>query len=217
MSARLLAGAIFLVACPAFGQNLTVQQPIVESFSVGTTVSVPVGGTVSLGGVGRARSARNTFGPLPRRGAYSRGVSSASMSAGVFIHDFEAMDAAVLNAANGSGPRPAFTKSRYSDATSYSMSRRYAAIAKYEARRSNLDEPRERRVGELTPAARPTAFDDVGRLLALGEAAERRGNLGVAAIHYRVAAKGGSAEAERRLERLAGAKAVAASEAPPAP
>lgn len=209
---RLAALPLVVVAGRAFGQGVTVQQPIVESFGVGTAVSVPVGGSVSLGGVGRATSATGRTGFLPRQGGYARSASAASMSAGVFVHDFEAMDAAVLNAASGSGPRPAFTKGRYSDATSYAMSRWYAAIAKHEAGSSGSGEPQEGRPGRLTPAARPAAFDDAERLLALGEAAERRGSLGVAAIHYRVAAKGGSAEAERRLERLAGAKAVAASD-----
>lgn len=215
--ARLAVLPFSVCSLEAFGQNLSIQQPIVVSFDVGTTVSVPVGGSVSLGGVGRARSGRPSSGPVPARSAYSRSASSAAMSAAVFLHDFEAMDAAVLNAADGEGPRPSYAKSRYSDATSYSMSRRYAAIEKYEGGGTAGQEPRVGRPGELTPAARPAAFGDTERMLALGEAAERRGQPGVAAIHYRIAAKAGSAEAEQRLAGLASAKSVATSADPPLP
>lgn len=189
--------AAVLSTAPAFGQAVTVQQPTFESFSVGTTVSVPDRGTIGLGGVGRAAGSRSRFG-------YARGASASSTSASVFIHDFEAMDAAVLNAADGAAPRPAFTKSRYSDATSYGMSRRYAILAKGEHRSSDGLEPRDTVVRAETPlaTARPSAADNVDRLFGLGVAAERRGDLGVAAIHFRVAAKRGSTEAARRLDAL---------------
>jgi general secretion pathway protein D len=42
--------------------NITVQQPVVESIIVQTTVSVPDGGTVLLGGVKRLREGRNEAG-----------------------------------------------------------------------------------------------------------------------------------------------------------
>ena len=46
------------------GANLTVtvQQPVVEQVTVNTTVSVPDGGTVLLGGVKRLREGRNMSG-----------------------------------------------------------------------------------------------------------------------------------------------------------
>ncbi|MFK7817163.1 MAG: hypothetical protein AB8G99_00470 [Planctomycetaceae bacterium] len=44
------------------GGTLTVQQPVVEIISVGTTVSVPDGGTVLLGGIKRLREGRNMAG-----------------------------------------------------------------------------------------------------------------------------------------------------------
>lgn len=215
--ARLVVLPISVCSLQAFGQNLAVQQPIVESFGVGTTVSVPVGGSVSLGGVGRATAATGRTGFLPRQGGVARSASAASMSASVYVHDFELMDRAVLDAADGAGPRPAYTKSRYSDATSYAMSRRYAAIEKYEGGTTTRQQPSMSRPSELTPVARPAAFGDTERMLALGEAAERRGQPGVAAIHYRLAAKAGSAEAEQRLAGLASAKKVATVTDPPLP
>ncbi|MCP4783847.1 MAG: type II and III secretion system protein [Fuerstiella sp.] len=41
---------------------MTVQQPVVEQISVSTTVSVPDGGTVLLGGIKRLREGRNMAG-----------------------------------------------------------------------------------------------------------------------------------------------------------
>ena len=46
----------------AAGGSLTVQQPVVEIISVQTTVTVPDGGTVLLGGVKRLREGRNMAG-----------------------------------------------------------------------------------------------------------------------------------------------------------
>ncbi len=42
--------------------NITVQQPVVERILVQTTVSVPDGGTVLLGGIKRLREGRNEAG-----------------------------------------------------------------------------------------------------------------------------------------------------------
>ncbi|MCA9097023.1 MAG: hypothetical protein KDA36_01505, partial [Planctomycetaceae bacterium] len=46
----------------AAGGTLTVQQPVQESINVSTTVSVPDGGTVLLGGIKRLREGRNMAG-----------------------------------------------------------------------------------------------------------------------------------------------------------
>lgn len=205
MGCRYAALAFALFGPSAFGQAVSVQQPVAESFSVGTTVSVPDRRVATLGGVGRAGRTRTRLGD-------ARNASASSMSAGVFIHDFEAMDAAVLDAANGRAPRPAFTKSRDSDPTSYAMTRRYAAIVTREARRKAGETANG--LGGSTADARPTAIDDVDRMLILGEAAERRGKTGVAAIHYRIAAKRGSEEAERRLLDLSKKAEVATGPRP---
>jgi len=200
MSRRLVATALVLWTSSAFGQGIAVQQPVLESFSVGSTTGVPDRGAVMLGGVGRASSGRAAFGPLSGRRASDRRASS--LSAGVFIHDFEAMDAAVLGAANGSAPRPAFTKSRYSDATSYEMARRFGTGGGRQPFGTTVNEP------AAGPPSSPAG--DVDRMLSLGQAAERRGKPGVATIHYRIAAKRGSAEAARRLAMLSNPGAVAA-------
>jgi hypothetical protein len=214
MCRRTLSAVILLASAPAFGQALTVQEPVFESLGVGTTVNVPAGGSISVGGVGRAAAARSSYGPLRSRGPYARGTSASSVSAGVFVHDLDTMDAEILAAASGSLPRPVFTKGRYDDATSYAMSRRWGGKAASSVAAARTGATGVAQVhGGLTPAARPAGFD-VDRLLALGKEAERRGTSGVAAIHYRLAAKEGSQEAARRLAALGTQGGVAAKRSP---
>ncbi|HEX6986404.1 MAG TPA: hypothetical protein VF170_13560, partial [Planctomycetaceae bacterium] len=110
---RFLVGTVLLLPSAAFGQALTVQQPVVDTFSVGTSVSVPDRGAMYLGGVGRAAERSSVAGFPWRRGAYARSASASSASAGVFVHDFEAMDAGVLGAASDAAPRLGVTKGRY--------------------------------------------------------------------------------------------------------
>jgi len=83
------------VAQNAFAQQ-TVQQPVVEQFSVGSVVSVPDQGRMLLGGISSAGSSQKDFGPLPWGTLSGRSASHSSLDVGVFIHDFEAMDAALL-------------------------------------------------------------------------------------------------------------------------
>jgi len=54
-----------LVGVPAArAQHITVQEPSLETFGVGTTVSVPDRGRTSLGGVRRSAAARAMYGPV---------------------------------------------------------------------------------------------------------------------------------------------------------
>lgn len=89
----------------AWSQNLTIQQPVVERFSVDTTVSVPDRGGIYLGGVNRSGSSRKSFGfsrPGTSTGTFSQGSST---SVHVYIHDFEEMDRAALEAADRQSQR----------------------------------------------------------------------------------------------------------------
>ena len=90
--------ACLFVASSAFGQRFTtVQLPTYQVFSINTTVSVPDRGAVYLGGVNRSASGSTRRGGLLNS---SRGFGSGSAASGVsvsaYIHDFEAMDKAVL-------------------------------------------------------------------------------------------------------------------------
>src|SRR5207248_935799 len=73
----------------AVAQKITVQEPAFETFGVATTVSAPDRGSVSLGGVSRARASRSTYGFGPLRSGTNMGLSSQSTSlgVGVRIHD----------------------------------------------------------------------------------------------------------------------------------
>jgi hypothetical protein len=73
-----------------------IQQPVVQQFSTDTVVSVPDRGGAYLGGLGSAGAARREYGPLPWGTAGGRFTSDSSLDVSVYIHDFEAMDAALL-------------------------------------------------------------------------------------------------------------------------
>ena len=57
----------------ANAQQIAVQQPVVSTNSVRTTVSVPDRGSALLGGVGSAQSGRSSYGPL-RSGSSRSGL-----------------------------------------------------------------------------------------------------------------------------------------------
>jgi hypothetical protein len=81
-------------------QAITVQQPVVQQFGVQTVVSVPDRGAALLGSVSSAAEfrRRDGFGPLST--SIGRQIAHSSLSVHVMIHDFAAMDAALLSAAD---------------------------------------------------------------------------------------------------------------------
>ncbi|HVW01457.1 MAG TPA: hypothetical protein VHB77_13990 [Planctomycetaceae bacterium] len=88
----------------AWGQALTVQQPTFESIGVGTTVSVPDRGRTLLGGVSSGAASRSTYGPLRTNSNRGQAFQAGSISASATIIDFEEMDRAALQAAEGRRP-----------------------------------------------------------------------------------------------------------------
>ena len=97
----ILSGAAFAQA-----QDRVVQQPVIRQMRVGTSVSVPDGGRAFLGGVSQGATSPKRFGGPFRSGTNTgREFSNSSQSVSVYIHDFEAMDAASLNAAEDSSMR----------------------------------------------------------------------------------------------------------------
>ena len=95
--------ALVLLSPAARGQGI-VQQPVVQQFSVDTVVSVPDRGSAFLGGVATGRSGRSVYGPLPLSRSLGFEYGYSRVEVGVFIHDFEAMDAALLSAAPAGNP-----------------------------------------------------------------------------------------------------------------
>ncbi len=105
-----LAAGAWLTAVDVLAQPApTVQLPTFSFVGVSTTVLVPDSGAAFLGGINRASDGRNEFGvpgiTLP--GFQNRGIgqdrSASSFWATATIHDFDAMDQALLNAPSPSG------------------------------------------------------------------------------------------------------------------
>ncbi len=98
MSGVLLA-VMLMTTSAAHAQ--VVQLPTFQSFSTDSSVLVPDQGTASLGGVTRSITGSNQFGPpfLPSNRSFGSQTGAAGMSVSAKIHDFEAMDAALLGGA----------------------------------------------------------------------------------------------------------------------
>lgn len=91
---------------PSVAQAQRVQLPEFSYFGTSTSVLVPDRGSAYMGGIGRSASGQTTSGapliPWANRGiGRSAGAGSTSVSA--WIHDFQAMDEAVLAEAAGDG------------------------------------------------------------------------------------------------------------------
>ncbi len=106
----LLLAVLLLGGMCGVARGQVVQLPTTHSFSVGTTVSVPDGGAVQLGGVSRSYESSSDFGipglgGLPvagrlfRNRGISRGVERSGAWATATIHDLRAMDEATLQLA----------------------------------------------------------------------------------------------------------------------
>jgi hypothetical protein len=86
---------------PVQAQQFTVQQPVWRQFTAGTTVSVPDRGRAFMGGVSRAASGRVTSGPFRSSSGLGFESENSSVSAHVWIHDFEELDRQTLEAEDG--------------------------------------------------------------------------------------------------------------------
>ncbi len=184
ISVSTLLVALFLgdAAC---AQNFTVQQPVFERFSVGTTVSVPDRGRALLGSVSRAGVSRKNFGPF--RSGTNTGMfrDHSSASSHVFIHDLRAMDESLLQQRIRSNaiPRGPALSSHAEHAYRRLISRHRAADAPSAISHS---QPRTVNVGEAE------------RFFQLGLRAEKRGRHSLARLHFRAAAQHGSQRAKAR-------------------
>jgi hypothetical protein len=184
--------AVVLTAAPLAAQQppATVQLPTLHHFALGTSVLVPDRGAAYLGGVGSARFGRNAFGlplvPGSNR-ATSRQLGAAGVSVSAWIHDFPAMDEALLQqaaAAREARPDPPGPRIPPDDPLPQSLE----AIARAHA------------------AADAKLQREAADYLARGLRAEASGKPGLAKIYYRMAHRRASgdlkAEAKARLRGL---------------
>lgn len=188
-----MAAVVLLTAAPLSAQ-VTVQLPSYHYFAIGASALVPDRGAAYLGGVGSARFGRNAFGPplVPGNRATSRQLGTAGVSVSAWIHDFRAMDEALLKQAAASRearPAPPGPRVAPNDPLPQSLE----AIARAHA------------------AADAKLQQEAAEYLARGLRAEASGKPGVAKIYYRMAhrrAKGQlKAEAEARLREVGGSGA----------
>ena len=209
--------AIGLIAANTFGQAVTLQEPTFSSMSVGTTVLVPDQGSTFLGGITRASSGQTEFGvpglpgPLFKSRSIGQTYSSSNMYATVYIHDFDAMEKALL-----STPSPSGTASATSLLPPLAGPAVHAAPAPNAANLAGQWAP---------PAARPTLnlADEQARRSAQqatreteaqayfdrGEQAEADGKPKVAKIYYQMAARRATGDLKQqalaKLDSLGGA------------
>jgi hypothetical protein len=185
----------------ASAQKITVQEPSLETFSVGTTVSAPDRGRVSLGGVGRGAASRSISGPF-RRGT-SMGLSSqgSGLSVGVRVQDLAELDRATLDAA--AKARKAGDDVRLPAGAEHAFnalqSRRAERDVASEARSAVVAEAPGRRETRDAPAYEGPSAD---KLLDRARLAENAGKRELALAYLRVARDRGSDTAKREIERL---------------
>ena len=98
--------------------QITVQQPVQHVFSVGTTVSVPDRGSISLGGVGRAATGWSRYGPFGFGSSVGQERGHVGASAHVWIHDFDEADRRLLGT---SEPRRRVTSQRLNPLAAHAL------------------------------------------------------------------------------------------------
>lgn len=172
-----LALPFVLIALPSSAQAQTVQLPTFQQFGVSTTVVVPDRGATSLGGVGRAAQGSNQFGfpGVPGNRSSAAAASASRSSVSVQIHDFEAMDRALLDQA------AAMRTSTNSPIASHPRSARLPGRTAEAF--SSLKEIRRARQKS------PPAESNSAELMARADAARAAGNLGSARVLYQMAAR----------------------------
>ncbi len=172
---------------PSHAQELRVQQPIVQQFSAGTTVSVPDRGRALLGGVNSGATRSKRVGPFRRGSSYGQEFRSSTSSVGVYIHDFESMDQFLLNSAPSAA--------RYSSRNHY-LDQMYYKKPQSSQQTKVRDRAHTFNSLELRELKAKRFFE-------LGQSAEKKhATSTVAKLHYRMAAKYGSQKAKSRLRVL---------------
>ncbi|NUQ63418.1 MAG: hypothetical protein HUU20_13145 [Pirellulales bacterium] len=193
------AGVVLgLASMPTFGQRASaVQLPTYSYFTVGTSVSVPDRGGAWLDGVDRAGSGVQSFGSARLLGgtrAFGTGRSAAGVGITATIHDFEALEAGLVD--------------RRVRSTN-------AAPAGNDAWTARLDEARVSRAGRGVPSvaainaelglAEQAADQEAAGWLQRGRQAEEAGKPNVAKIYYGMAARRATGSQRREiLARIAG-------------
>jgi hypothetical protein len=209
----------------------TVQLPTFQFFSVSTTVMVPDNGGAFMGGINRAATGRNEFGvpgitfPGFQNRSIGQDMSASNVWAHVTIHDFDAMDEAIL-----SSPSPNdfanVSTSRWNSNTNFGLPPvpRLAPAVQLE----NVNLAGNWQAKPIAQAAnvaaevadrdarRATRINEAESYFARAEQAEADGKTSVAKIYYQMAMRRASGDFKQQVQaRLDGlssrATAVAAT------
>jgi len=192
----------------------SLQLPTFTFASVGTTVMVPDGGSTFLGGINRAADGRSESGlpgiALP--GFQNRGIgqdrSASSFWATVKIHDFDAMDQALLNTPSPDG------FARTYPSMSRGLSETPAAFASRSWQRNAVNLAGNWRVEPDPPAPVNDAAveqanrvarqairaDEADSFFARGQQAEADGKPNVAKIYYQMAARRATGDLKQQVQ-----------------
>lgn len=195
----ILYGLACLLSSPAQAQVTRIQQPIVQQFSAGTTVTVPDRGTALLGGISSGRTSSRRWGPFRRGSIYGQEFQSTTSSVSVYIHDFEAMDRMLLNSA----PRVL----RNPEVSDNSQHWQHQLFNRDDNRTAPDDAQRK-----SDSDAKRSRQNKAKRFYELGLKAEQKhATPNIAILHYRAAAKYGSLPAQTRLNELTSATQTVSS------
>lgn len=179
-------------------QAIRLQQPIVQQFSAGTTVSVPDRGSVTLGGLHSGATRSKQVGPFRRGSSYGQAFQSSTSSVGVYIHDFEAMDRMLLNSAPlSSGTR----RGLYQNGPAHWQQQLLSQHARTAGSKRDFSS-RTPLPNSVSPPQERTQ-SKAERFFELGQSAEEKhATPNIAILHYRMAVKYGSTKAQARLQKL---------------
>lgn len=215
---RLLMLAAGVVVCAtaaqALGQQATsVQLPTFSYFGIGTSVSVPDRGSAYLGGVNRAQGDLRQFGaPLLPFGNRSMGSSrsASGMSVTAWIHDFEAMDEALLGQ---SSYYQGYLQARQAPAGAWDHRVAGSAGSSSATAAPSVEDIRQQRL-----AAQETRASEALTFFERAKKAEAEGKPNVARIYYEMVTRRATGDlkdqALAKLEALRGGKASMADSRP---
>ncbi len=211
----IVSAGVLAVAVPASAQQATsFQLPTFSYFGVGTTVSVPDRGSAYLGGVNRAQGDLRQFGaPLLPFGNRSMGSSrsASGMSVTAWIHDFEAMDEALLGQ---SSYYQGYLQARQAPPAGAWDQRVAGSVGSSGARAApSVEDIRQERL-----AAQETRASEALTFFERAKKAEAEGKPNVARIYYEMVARRATGDlkdqALAKLEALRGGKASVADTRP---
>ena len=207
-----VAGLVFLVSHTVSGQ--TLQLPTFQFFSVSTTVSVPDNGGAFMGGINRASTGRNEFGvpglafPGFQNRSIGQDMSASNIWATATIHDFDAMDQAILNSPSPNDFANVGTSRWKTNLDLPSVPRLVPSIqldpvklaGKWRAEPSAAPATNVAAEEADRSARRATRSSEADSYFARGQQAEADGKPSVAKIYYQMAARRSSGDLKQQVQ-----------------